>query len=115
MGDNVYISMFVQTRIPDEAKNLLIEVIGSVGKEVLACTFEKTEPYWKIDGIMHVESEFSLASTLSDDERERFLAFISDKWTCLGNSSYEDEVIASKTTEGCYYMKDGIEMINIVF
>ena len=111
----MYISLYVQTRQPDEARALLMEIISSTGRDVTTYTYEKNEHYWKNEGLMHIEVEFLLTPSLSKDERKCFLAKLSDKWIYLGNPVREDEVLASLTAEGCNYIKTGIEMINIIF
>jgi len=111
----MYINLFAQTTKIDEAKLILKEIIDALNKEVLKYTFIKIEPYWKIKELTHVQAEFSLTSKLSIEERKHFLFSVSDKWTYCGNPILDDEVVASIATEGCNYIKSGIEMINIIF
>ena len=54
------------------------------------------------------EVQFNEAFT--QDKFTRFLESISDKWT-----DYGDSVLASDTTEGCNYIKDGVGLIEIFF
>ena len=54
------------------------------------------------------EVQFNEAFT--QDKFTRFLESISDKWT-----DYGDSVLASDTTEGCNYIKEGIGLIEIFF
>lgn len=55
-----------------------------------------------------LEVQFNEAFT--QNEFARFLENISDKWT-----DYGDSVLASDTTEGCNYIKDGVGLIEIFF
>ena len=54
------------------------------------------------------EVQFNEAFT--QNEFTRFLESISDKWT-----DYGDSVLASDTTEGCNYIKEGVGLIEIFF
>ena len=54
------------------------------------------------------EVQFNEAFT--QDKFTRFLEGISDKWT-----DYGDSVLASDTTEGCNYIKEGVGLIEIFF
>ena len=54
------------------------------------------------------EVQFNEAFT--QEKFERFLESISDKWIEFGLS-----ILASDTTEGCNYIKEGVGLIEIFF
>jgi hypothetical protein len=109
----MFIRLFIQTENLDEAKNLFLDSMSTLSNKVQEYNFKKIEPYWKMEDLTVVEVEVILASKISEAERERFLSSISNKWIYFGNPL--DEALSSKNTEGCTFLKNGIEMINIFF
>lgn len=71
------------------------------------------EPYWKIDGIYILEVNVDLKIAFTEERVTKFLDSISDKWTFFGDPI--EEALASEATEGCSYIINGVNMVNIFF
>ena len=109
----MFIRIFTYFKDEYEIKIMIDEIINKQIEIINKVEYITIEPYWKLEGIYKVEAEVDLKLEFTEEIREKFLYSISDKWTYFGNSM--EEALASETTEGCNYIKDGINMINIIF
>ena len=110
----MYIRLFAISCNKDEAIHIFNNVISEIkNNNIRSQEIVKNEPYWKIDGVYVVEVDLELASSFSNEQIEVFLYSIADKWVFFGNPI--NEALASDTTEGCNYLKNGIKMINIIY
>ena len=109
----MFIRIFTYFQDEYKIKMMINEIINKQIDNINKVEYITIEPYWKIEGVYKVEVEVDLESELTEQVREKFLYSISDKWTYFGKPI--EEALASETTEGCNYIKDGINMINIIF
>lgn len=72
---------------------------------------QKIEAYWKMDNVYIVELTLMLLHDINETELNRVLVNIADKWSSFGSPT--NELLASETTNGCNYILNGINMINI--
>ena len=63
--------------------------------------------------MFEIEFEVQFNEAFTQNEFERFIGKISDKWTYLGDPVHS--ILASDTAEGCNYIKKGIGLIKISF
>ena len=63
--------------------------------------------------MFEIEFEVQFNEAFTQNEFEKFIGEISDKWTLLGEPVHS--ILASDTTEGCNYIKKGIGLIKISF
>ena len=71
------------------------------------CEVRNLTSYWKIENVYIIEAIIELYQ----DKLKHFLDFFSDTWMELGNPI--DELLASKSNEGCTYIRNGFILINI--
>lgn len=109
----MFARIFVRSNTVDEAMETYRGIIKIIRKFVKTEKVEKIEPYWKYDDTHVIETNIILTCDLGSTEFEELLYQISDKWTFIGKPV--NNTIASITTEGCNYIMDGIDMINIFY
>jgi hypothetical protein len=109
----MFARIFVTSNTKDEAKNVYERFLEISKQYIKDEKIEKIEPYWKFDDMHIIETNIFLTCNIESIEFEDFLHQISDRWSFLGEPI--DEAIASLTVEGCKYIIDGIEMINIFY
>lgn len=109
----MFIRLFTHSSNEEESKKILNEIIDKELQYIDKIEYVTIEPYWKLDGIYIVEVNVNLIVEFNEEKIKDFLQSISDKWIYFGNPL--EEALASETTEGCNYIKDGINMINIFF
>lgn len=112
-GENVFARIFIRSNTVDEAMEIYQKFIKIIREFVKTEKVEKIEPYWKYDDTHVVETNIILTCDLGSTEFKELLYKISDKWTFLGKPV--NNAIASITTEGCDYVINGIDMINIFY
>lgn len=105
--------LFAYSNSESEAKKVFDSIINNIENSIVYKEYKKIEPYWKIEGIYVIEVKIELDKDFNEEKKEEFLKSIADKWTMFGNPV--DEVLASETTEGCNYIKKGVNMINIFY
>ena len=107
----MFIRLFAYAANDDEARVVAENCLGSLSQNISAVEYTLSEPYRKMDGVYKVELTVSFVQDLSDSQFKVFLDDVSDKWTTFGTPV--NEYLASDTTEGCEYIRDGISLINI--
>lgn len=105
--------LFAYSNDEVEAKSVFESIINDIESSIVYKEYKKIEPYWKIEGIYVVTVRIELHNDFEGENKEDFLKSISDKWITFGNPI--DEVLASETTEGCNFIKKGVNMINIFY
>jgi hypothetical protein len=111
--EDVFIRIFIRSYTVDEAKEVYQNLINITKQFIKSEKIEKIEPYWKYDDTHVIETNILLNCNLGSTQFEEFLFKISDKWTFLGIPV--NNAIASLTTEGCKYIINGIDMIDIFY
>ena len=106
----MFINLFIYSNDEEEAKKIVNELLQSERQYIKEIEYKRFEPYWKFDDMFEIEFEVQFNEAFTQEKFERFLEGISDKW-----ADYGDSVLASDTTEGCNYIKDGIGLINIIY
>ncbi len=109
----MFIRIFTYFQNEYQIKMMIDEIISKQIESINKVEYITIEPYWKIPGIYKVEVEVDLKLEFTEQVREKFLYSISDKWAYFGKTM--EEALASETTEGYNYIKNGINMINIIF
>jgi hypothetical protein len=87
-----------------------IERISNFIEEVKSI---KMEPYWKYSDMYVIETDIKLNCTPNDMQFQEFLYKVSDKWQFFGIPV--NEALASIDADGCSYIINGINMINIFY
>lgn len=109
----VFIRLFAHSTNEDDSKRIFNEMMDCELDNIDNIEYVAIEPYWKIDGIYKLEANVNFKITFTEKRITKFLDSISDKWTFFGNPV--EEALASETTEGCNYIKNGVNMVNIFF
>ncbi|WP_238917732.1 hypothetical protein [Clostridium sp. YIM B02555] len=107
------IRLFAYSNNEVQAKNIFDSITSSINSSIVFKEYKKIEPYWKIEGIYLIEVRIELDKYFKEESMEEFLKSIADKWIVFGNPI--EEVLASEATEGCNYIKKGVNMINISY
>ncbi|QVK17664.1 hypothetical protein KHQ81_12540 [Mycoplasmatota bacterium] len=107
----MYIRMFTYSKNEYEAKNIFKNMIVDIQYYIKLLKYEKIEKYYKFDNSFLIEVTIELSEEFNQKKAEDFFKSISDFWIMFGQPI--DNILASKTTIGCNYMKFDIEMINI--
>lgn len=109
----MYIRLFANANNSDEALQILDRAIYSIKNDIETQEIVKLEPYWKIEGVYIVETNIVLRERIKEEQLKHFLNEIADKWIFYGG--HVNEALTSETTQGCNYIKKGINMINIFY
>lgn len=105
------IRIFANSNTEDKAIQIYKKFIQATMLFIKDEKIDKVEPYWKYDDMYVIEANIILICDMESKRFGDFLNKISDKWQFFGTPV--DEVLASLNIDGCKYMIDGIEMINI--
>jgi hypothetical protein len=109
----VFIRLFAHSTNEDDSKRIFNEMLSFERDNIDKIEYLVIEPYWKIDGLYKLEANLNFKIAFTEERITKFLNSISDKWTFFGNPI--EEALASETTEGCIYIKNGVNMVNIFF
>lgn len=109
----MFIRLFTYSTNEEEYKKILNEIINKEIQFIDKIEYVTFEPYWKLDDIYKVEVNLNLKEKLSEERIKKIFDSISDKWMYFGDPI--EEALASETMEGCNYIKDGVNMIDIFF
>lgn len=109
----MFIRLFTHSTSEEESKKILNEIITNELDYIDKIEYVTIEPYWKVESIYKIEVNVNLKEIFNEERMKSFLNSISDKWIFFGKPI--EEALASETTEGCNYIKDGVNMINIFF
>ncbi|MBQ4523076.1 MAG: hypothetical protein IJA10_09025 [Lachnospiraceae bacterium] len=101
------INFFVEAQVEKEAIRLVQDGLYSMEEIIVSKEEQKVAPYWKMENVYIVE----MTVELSQNTLQFFLESFSDDWLEIGNPV--EELLASKTNQGCKYMKEGFVLINI--
>lgn len=107
------IKIFINADTEVKAIKVYNEFIEKIGNFIEEEKNIKIEPYWKYDDMYVIETIIILTCTPNDMQFQEFLHKISDKWQFFGLPI--DEALASINSDGCSYMINGINMINILY
>lgn len=102
----MFIKFFVEGKEENEALQLIenaLKEIENIDKKEI----KEIVPYWKEENTYIVE----VIIELQQNTLHKFLEHFSDEWLEIGCPV--DELLASKTSQGCSYMKKGFAFINI--
>lgn len=106
----MYIRLLSYSDDKEQAKKIVNDLLQNERQYINKIEYKRFEPYWKFDDMFEIGFEVQFNEAFTQDKFTRFLESISDKWT-----DYGDSVLASDTTEGCNYIKDGVGLIEIFF
>ncbi|WP_238907489.1 MULTISPECIES: hypothetical protein [Clostridium] len=109
----MFIRIFIRSNTVDEAKEVYQNLINETKQFIKSEKIEKIEPYWKYDDTHVIEANILLNCHLDSIQFKEFLYKISDKWEFFGIPV--DEALASRNVDGCKYIIDEIDMINIFY
>jgi hypothetical protein len=109
----MFIRLFADYDNEQNTTELFYNILDDLKGYIKDVTITSTKPYWKIEGVYVLEAYINLLHELNEEERRVFLESISDKWLFFGKPV--NESLASKTTEDCTYIMNGVYMINIHF
>ena len=109
-GGKMHIKVFTYSKNEKETKKIINELLKNELQYIKEIEYKQFEPYWKFDDMFKTKLEVQFNEAFTQNEFARFLENISDKWT-----DYGDSVLASDTTEGCNYIKEGVGLIEIFF
>ena len=109
----MYIRLLQYSDDKENAKKIVNDLLQNERQYINKIEYKRFEPYWKFDDMFEIEFEVQFNEAFTQNEFERFIGKISDKWTRLGDPVHS--ILASDTTEGCNYIKKGIGLIKIYF
>lgn len=109
-GEKMFINLFIYSDDEENARKILNDLLQNERQYINKIEYKRFEPYWKFDDMFEIGFEVQFNEAFTQEKFERFLEGISDKWT-----DYGDSVLASDTTEGCNYIKEGVGLIEIFF
>lgn len=106
----MFINLYTYSNNEEETKKIINELLKNELQYIKEIEYKQFEPYWKFDDMFKTKLEVQFNEAFTQEKFERFLESISDKWT-----DFEASILASDTTEGCNYIKEGIGLIEIIF
>lgn len=109
-GGKMHIKVFTYSKNEKETKKIINELLKNELQYIKEIEYKQFEPYWKFDDMFKTKLEVQFNEAFTQDKFTKFLESISDKWIDEG-----DSVLASDTTEGCNYIKEGVGLIEIFF
>ena len=109
----MYIRLLSYSDDKEQAKKIVNDLLQNERQYINKIEYKRFEPYWKFDDMFEIEFEVQFNEAFTQNEFEKFIGEISDKWTLLGEPVHS--ILASDTTEGCNYIKKGIGLIKISF
>ncbi|MFB8425050.1 hypothetical protein ACFC4S_23825 [Priestia megaterium] len=107
----MFVRLYITAQNEPEAKGNLIIVLEKLKSILIKTNVEKLEPYWKFNDMYVVELSLEVKKDLTLSGLKYLLESISDRWEYYGEPI--NELLASKTVEGCNYILKNVEMINI--
>lgn len=112
-GEKMFINLFIYSDNEENAKKIVNELFKNEQSYIKKIEYKRFEPYWKFDNMFEIEFEVQFNEAFTQEKFEKFIGKISDKWTSLGDPVHS--ILASDTTEGCNYIKEGVGLIEIFF
>ena len=106
----MYIRLLSYSDDKEQAKKIVNDLLQNERQYINKIEYKRFEPYWKFDDMFEIGFEVQFNEDFTQNEFAMFLENISDKWT-----DYGDSVLASDTTEGWNYIKEGVGLIEIFF
>ena len=107
------IRIFTDTDTENNTKKVYEDFTERISNFIKEIKSIKMESYWKYSDMYVIEIDIKLTCTPYDMQFQEFLYKISDKWHFCGIPV--DEAVASINDDGCSYIINGVNMINIFY
>ncbi|EQB89251.1 hypothetical protein J2Z44_004292 [Clostridium punense] len=109
----MYVRMFIDAKTESNAKDIYEKFIDKINIFIKSEKILKVEPYWKYENMYVLDTNILINCDIGSKRFEEFLYAMADKWKFMGIPI--DEAVASLNMEGCKYIIEGINMINIFY
>lgn len=104
--------MYVYATSEEESKIVCKNILEELNMYIAKIKIMYNIPYWKIEGIYEMSIQIeALIDLIKEDKWIEFLNNITDKWVEYGDPV--NEILISRNLEGCNFIRDDVEMINM--